>query len=528
MRHTSKKWLEIAAIALSASLVMSGCGGNAANNNTNETKPTNQGQGGASAAEAPIEIIWANNFNTPEEDGNYVQTELEKKFNVKIKNIKLERGTWKEQFSVLLASGDIPDIFPVDANETDMVQWADQGIIATIDKAEIESLMPKYAAALDSVDSGAWGVGLYNEKNWGIPKIWPGGLDGFIPGYNEAWLKNIGYSEPPKTLEELEDVLTKFVNEDPDKNGKKDTYGLIGRGKLPEQLFTSVFSAFAVSPYQFKKDASGNVVYGGITEETRSALALLSKWYKAGLIDPEFITSDNNEINIKFADQKVGMVDNGKWANFYKESGFVAKPGLEKGQIFVPGKPFTAPDGVAYSFAYGARQAPVLFGVQLEKDEKKRHKIMEILEYVSTDSEGFLLTGFGQLGVSYDMEGDLAIPKADEEVSAPKMGAGNFYNPLSSTDTSMEKHTVKQELLDLRDKITPGVTPLLDVLGPAVLTSKPKYWGNLKTLQDTFVIKAITGEANTGKDFDNFKDSWLKAGGQEVTDEVNKVLADRK
>lgn len=171
MRHTSKKWLEIAAIALSASLVMSGCGGNAANNSTNETKATNQGQGGASAAEAPIEIIWANNFNTPEEDGNYVQTELEKKFNVKIKNIKLERGTWKEQFSVLLASGDIPDIFPVDANETDMVQWADQGIIATIDKAEIESLMPKYAAALDSVDSGAWGVGLYNEKTGGSRKF---------------------------------------------------------------------------------------------------------------------------------------------------------------------------------------------------------------------------------------------------------------------------------------------------------------------------------------------------------------------
>lgn len=46
MRHTSKKWLEIAAIALSASLVMSGCGGNAANNSTNEAKATNQGQGG--------------------------------------------------------------------------------------------------------------------------------------------------------------------------------------------------------------------------------------------------------------------------------------------------------------------------------------------------------------------------------------------------------------------------------------------------------------------------------------------------
>ncbi|QYR19563.1 extracellular solute-binding protein [Paenibacillus sp. sptzw28] len=447
---------------------------------------------------------------------------------MKIKNVKLERGTWKEKFTVLLASGDIPDIFPIDANVTDMVTWADQGIIASIDPKEIETYMPNFTAALNSVDSGAWGVGLYNGKNWGIPKVWPGGLDGFIPGYNEAWLKNIGYTEPPKTLEELEDVLTKFVNEDPDKNGKKDTYGLTGRGKLTEQLFTSIFSAYGVSPYQFKKDAAGNVVYGGVTEETRSALKLLNKWYKSGLIDPEFITSDNNEINIKFANQKIGMVDNGKWGNFDKESGFVTKPGLEKGQVFLPGKPFTAPDGKAYAFAYGARQAPLLLGAQLEKDEKKRQKIMEILEYVSTNSEGYLLTGFGEKGVSYEMQGDLAVPKTGEEFAAPKFGAGNFYNPLSSTDVSMQKHTLKPELLQLKEKLSAGVTPMLDILGEAVLPTKAQNWANLKTVQDTYLIKAITGDANTDKDFDSFKASWLGAGGQAVTDEVAKVLAERK
>ncbi|MNG39339.1 hypothetical protein D3C84_1273780 [compost metagenome] len=60
------------------------------------------------------------------------------------------------------------------------------------------------------------------------------------------------------------------------------------------------------------------------------------------------------------------------------------------------------------------------------------------------------------------------------------------------------------------------------------MTSKPKYWGNLKTLQDTYLIKAITGAANTEKDFDSFKESWLKSGGQEITDEVSKVLEERK
>ncbi|MCA0755410.1 extracellular solute-binding protein [Paenibacillus sp. N4] len=528
MKDAKKKWLGMTAAALSVSLVLSGCSGNNGGNNegSNDPKPSNGAE--TPAAEAPIEITWANNFNTPEKDGNYVQTELEKKFNVKIKNVKLERGTWKEQFSVLLASGDIPDIFPIDATETDMVTWADQGIIASVDQAEIEAQMPKYAAALNSVDPGAWGVGLYNGKNWGIPKVWPGGLDGFMPGYNEAWLKNIGYSEPPKTLEELEDVLTKFVNDDPDKNGQKDTFGLTGRGKLTEQLFTSIFSAHGVSPYQYKIGADGKLVYGGITEETRAALKLLNKWYKSGLIDPEFITTDNNEINIKFANQKIGMVDNMKWGNFHKDSGFVAKPGLEKGQVIRPGSPLLAPDGKTYGFAYGARQAPVLLGKQLEEDEKKRHKIMEILEYVSTDSEGFLLTGFGQPGVSYDMQGDLAVPRPDENAAAPKLGAGNFYNPLSSIDVSMQKHTTQPDVLELKEKLSPLVVPMFDALGPAVLTSKPKYWGNLKTLQDTYLIKAITGEANTDGDFYSFKENWLRSGGQEVTDEVNKVYSERK
>jgi putative aldouronate transport system substrate-binding protein len=522
-------WLVMTSIVLSMSFVVTGCSGNngksssGSGNSENAAESTSTQEG----KEEPIEITIANNFNPPEADGNYVQKQLEKKFNIKIKNVKLERSTWKEKFTVLLASGDIPDIFPIDANETDMVRWADQGIIASIAPEEIETYMPNFTAVLNSVDEGAWGVGLYNGKNWGIPKVWPGGLDGFLPGYNEAWLKAVGYTEPPKTLAELEDVLTKFVNNDPDGNGKKDTFGLSGRGKLTEQLFTSVFSAHGVSPYQFKLDAAGKVVYGGVTEETRTALTLLNKWYKSGLIDPEFITADNNDLSAKFANQKVGMVDNMKWGNFDKNSGFIAIPGLEKGQNAVAGKPVTGPSGEVVSFAYGARQAPVLLGAQLEKDEKKRIRILQLLEYVSTTSEGFLLTMYGQMGVSYVLQGDLAVARTDKSVSIYKMGAGAFYNPLNAVDVSMTKHTMKPELIALKQKLNAGVSPMFDILGHAVLSSKAQYWDNLKTLQDTYLIQAITGEANTEKDFDKFKADWLSYGGQAVTDEVTKVLAER-
>lgn len=526
MKQSKKTWLGAASIALTLSLAITGCG-NGGGNDTSAQEPASTTTDTQTQKEAPIEITWANNFNAPEADNNYVQKQLEEKFNVKITNIKLERSTWKDKFSVLLASGQIPDIFPIDANETDMAQWADQGIIANISPDEIKTMMPNYMAALDAVDAGAWDVGDYKGKSWGIPKVWPGGLDAFMPGYNEAWLKKIGYNEPPKTLEELEDVLTKFVNNDPDGDGKKDTYGMSGRGKLPEQAFTSVFSAYGISPYEFKLGADGKVVWGGITEETRSSLKLLSKWYKGGLIDPEFITTDNNQLNEKFANQKIGMVDNMKWGNFYKESGFITKPGLDKGQTIIAGKPIVGPAGEPYGFAYGARQAPVILGVQLEKDEKKRAKIMQILDYVATNPEGWLLTVYGQKGVNYDMNGDFVTPKVEPEAAATKAGAGSFYNPLNAVDAAMSKYNTSQELLDLKAKLSPNVKPLLDVVGPAVLSTKTQYWGNLKTLEDTYIIKAVTGEADTDKAFDEFKAQWLQSGGQAVTDEVNQVYAER-
>ncbi|MDQ0874524.1 putative aldouronate transport system substrate-binding protein [Paenibacillus sp. V4I3] len=516
-----KKWLGMTSIVLSMSLIAAGCGGE------KSATQTPAGSVKPGETEKPIEITWANNFNAPEVDGNYVQKQIEAKFNVKITNVKMERTSWKDKFNVLLASGQIPDIFPVDANETDMAGWADQGVIASLNQDEIKKSMPNYIKALDSVDSSAWGVGNYKGKNWGIPKVWPAGNEGFIPGYNEAWLKKVGYNEPPKTLAELEDVLTKFVNNDPDGNGKKDTFGLSGRGKLPIQMFTSVFSAYGVSPYQFKLDASGKVVYGGVTEETRSALKLLNKWYKGGLIDPEFITTDNNQLNEKFAAQKIGMVDNMKWGNFYKQSGFITKPGLDKGQQIIAGKPVIGSAGKSYGFSYGALQAPVLLGAQLEKDEKKRTKIMQILDYVATNPEFWLLTVYGQKDVNYDMDGDFVTARTTPEAIAPKAGAGSFYNPLNAVDTSMTKYTTNKELLDLKAKLNVGYEPLKDILGVAILSTKAKYWANLQTLEDAYLIKAVTGEADTDKAFDDFKANWLKSGGQEMTDEVTKVYAER-
>ena len=46
--------------------------------------------------------------------------------------------------------------------------------------------------------------------------------------------------EVPETLEDYEKVLTAFVEQDPDRNGKKDTAG------MAERAFGAVFGAYGM------------------------------------------------------------------------------------------------------------------------------------------------------------------------------------------------------------------------------------------------------------------------------------------
>ncbi|MEK8215286.1 extracellular solute-binding protein [Paenibacillus sp. FSL L8-0463] len=514
-------------LAMSVSLIVSGC---SSNGNNKAAKENNAGEAANAGKEAPIEITLANNWNKPKADNNYVQKFLEQKFNVKFKNVTFETATWKEQFNVMLASGEIPDIISVDGTVGDMVQWADQGILASISKEEIKQYMPKYTADVESVDPNAWDPGSYNGKNWGVPKVWGEGATGFVPAFNGQWLKAVGYNEPPKDLTELEDVLTKFTNNDPDGNGKKDTYGLTGRGKDAQaQLFNTVFAAYGVAPYQFKLDADGKVTYGAVTEEARNALKLLNKWYKAGIIDPEFITDGNGEIQTKFISLRTGLIETGMWHHLY-DDGYFGLVSKDKGIELVPGVPFTGPDGKKYAMANGALQPPLLFGAQLEKDEAKRIRILQILEYVTSDDEGYLTTAFGEKGNSYNLEGDLAVitEAATGTELMGELGTG-FYNPFGGKVNSMMKHHYSPEKLTYKEKLTnvEGLTVLTDLMQSTVMTTKAQYEAILNTLQAQYYIKAISGESNTDKDFDDFRSQWLNSGGQTELDEAQKIYEER-
>lgn len=113
MKHWKRLGLSA---ALSISLVAAGCSGGSSGNETAETDK--QGE------DKPIVIMTnASTWDIPTEDGNPTQKYLEERYNVKFVNM---RGN-DENFKVMVASGEIPDILPHNISEADMTNWARQG-----------------------------------------------------------------------------------------------------------------------------------------------------------------------------------------------------------------------------------------------------------------------------------------------------------------------------------------------------------------------------------------------------------------
>jgi putative aldouronate transport system substrate-binding protein len=472
-----------------------------------------------------MEISWAGLY-PPNDNNSKVQQYLEKKFNVKFKNMKFDRSNWASQFNVKIAAGEIPDFFIYEGGLT-VQTLQKQGVLAEIKIEEIQKYMPKYTKSVLELEPTIWTVGNVEGKNYGIPQTFPPGATPFLPAYNGKWLKAIGYNEPPKTIKEFEDVMYKFRNNDPDGNGKKDTYGLSARGKDQNgfYFFNSVFGAFGVNPYQWNPDKNGNLQFGMITEESRQAFKLLSKWYKDGVIDPEFVTEDEPKRRQNWVNGRYGYLDGGLWYHYLPGIGAYSADFKIKNpdSDVVVGPILSGPNGPGVGLAQGVKQQPFSMGIQVEKDEKKRIKILQILEALSTDDEVYLYASYGEKGVDWDLKNGVPAMINPDYNDAAKLGAsiggGFFYSFFKTKSPLMDKYSYSQAELDMREKWTKGHKITVNQYPPDTKTKTEHP--NLGKMQSEFFLKFILGQVDLDKGFDDFVMQWKKEGGDDTTEAAN-------
>lgn len=509
-------------------MMLSAC--NSGNNNSgasstppspSNTTSSTPSASGSPQAEEPVSLLWLS-FDGPESDDTPVQKFLEERFNVKIENMRVDRTSWREHLNIRLATKEIPDLFFLWSGD-EILEYSNQGMLAELPLELIKEKMPKYAASVDELSPALWNTTVVDGKNFAIPLYWLEGKTPFLPAYNGDWMKAVGIEKVPETFEEYEQLLYAFAQKDPDKNNKQDTYGISARGKdsIATLAFNSVFAAYGTNPSAWLKAEGGGLEYGLTSERAREALKTLNKWYKDGVIDKEFLTTDYAKLRQDFATRRTGAIDAGMW-NSYAVAIEPEFKGQNPNTELVIGKPLVGPYGDNAGFSWGVKNNFVGMGIQVASDQQKMDKLFEILEALATDEEVYLTTYYGIEGEHYDMVNGVPTPKeqyVNTTERGAKIGASNYYNVFATKSSYMAQYDLPGNQAEYKKRVTEGLPAFNNEL--IFIAPEAAQYPDLNRIRDEFIIKAITGEVNLDQGFDDFVKTWKSSGGEALTKAVN-------
>ncbi|UVI28813.1 extracellular solute-binding protein [Paenibacillus spongiae] len=517
-------------------LLLSGCGGNSNSEapKNQENAQSNDGGDSDGAAEKMKLNFWTYYPEQTKTDG-YFMNFLKSKFDFEAEFYVASSDTAKEKLNLAIASGDIPDWWKsLSFQEYDKL--IKQDVVAEIKLEDLEQYAPKYMAFLKKIlGDDPFKYLRRDGKIYGLPGIWDLAPHGNVVGFREDWLKKVGITKTPETLEEMEEALKRFRNDDPDGNNKQDTYGITGTAGGIGDLFSFVFGAYGVYPGAFTED-NGKIVRGDILPGAKEALTVLNRWYSEGLIDPEFIVHKANNVQDKLVQEKAGAVGT-YWFGLAQDGVFCCndiyatlhKKNPEASFAMIPGP--TGPDG-----NFGMLQGNALFGVdimfgkQLENDRDKMIKYLQVFEFTSFEVESKIAQTFGEEGKTFKKTADGEfeyIKPYDDQKERWKYGFDGAYSvPGGWNDDYSEElasfATKDKSMLPLRSQLMELGTGKYDILGPIDRPIYNDYKERLDKMTMQTFIDMITGKKPVSE-FDSFVAEWNKIGGDKVMAEAQQA-----
>lgn len=495
--------------------------------NTEQQKPTK------------LEWLAYNCYAQPDQDSDVVKL-LEKELNIDFDIWYVDGERYGEIMGTRFASGDMPDIMRI-RNSNVISSYVKQGILAPITE-DFWDRMPTFKAVVEKYNNGSTEFldCMVEGQQYAFKRP---NLQGDNPTalvWRLDWLNNVNINKVPKTLEEFEEAAYAFKNNDPDCNGQQDTYALSNTG------LSAIFGAFGPIPMkEFRSKGSQNLFYmlkddqiafACTQPEMKEALAVLQKWYKDGIIDPEFVTGENIAgywaTSQAFENSKVGVTGMAmpyhwmpKTIGVQKDGGCLeafkaVNPGKEYGTDVIIGESIVGPEGASGTHKWGAYGIEAI-GItsKAAQDSAKIEAIARTFEVLCADYELSELATSGIEGVHYEDNGDGTVTMLEpytEQSEAIKAGLGVINSGLN------------EELVFNRNKIINGFmqevksTGYSDILVPPT-EAADTYLEDLKTFTLKAYISMITGEKPVSY-FDEFVEEFNKKGGQQIIDEINAAI----
>ncbi|WP_409345023.1 extracellular solute-binding protein [Paenibacillus sp. MBLB4367] len=539
------------ALLLALSTVLAACSSDKKPEAAESSPPPKTDPGSSSKYDPPIEVTTVSNYtslvkfaNGDDINNNMWTRYIQDKLGIKVtrKWATTSGEELQQKTNLMIASGDIPDFFA--AEPLQFKQLSQAGLIEDLTAVyekyapeRVKQLMQEAgpevlkSATIDGKLMAIPWTGLQRES---VPVVW----------IRSDWMKKLNLSEP-KTMNDLLKISAAFVEQDPDGNNKKDTFGIM----LDKDLYylTGLLNGFHAYNNIWTKDASGKLAFSSIQPEMKTALGKLQEIFKAGHIDPEFAVKNGEKAIETIGANKVGIFFSDRGGAAYPAS--TSLPNVEWNSYPVPSiddKPVKLQHDLnVYGFYW-----------VVKKGSKNPEALLKILDvfldkfYFTTSDE--------------DYKTFIAPPGDPNPVWF--LAPAKMYRPLNNLDSYQQVNAVLSGKKKLAE-ITPQQRAIYDRIMKYKAGDQSLWWesaqnssegsgrileqylkndqfmpnqftttpttamvskqANLTAMMLETFTKIIMGTAPVSE-FDNFVASWKKLGGDEITKEVNDWFATQK
>lgn len=477
-----------------------------------------------SSKKIKIELMQGAWIGTPRGDDDPYKKWLDETFNVDFVLNPVQNFT--DQIMVRFSSDDHPD----------MISYSDKNLMFNIyNQGVLLSDWNKYSEKVPTVFNGLSEQQIKALSTDGklIALSAPSNPANWSFKIRKDWLTNLGI-EVPKTPEELLEVARKFTQNDPDKNGKNDTYAFTSAGgKTAIGEIGNLVNMWGPSGYYLGSDnKASHPIIDGNWQKTLDFVRIL---VEEKLIDPDWFTISWNDRKPKLFKGTYGIAwYPGVLANETENGSGNTGATVDWWQTMAMPK---GSDNGGKILAGGLFNSLRTVTAAAEKDPEKMDRILQIIESTAYPNDGYWKQRWG-----IDIDGFKVQDAGDgykfiNVTGKEGVNKRGYYNGgnLGLYDWGFSIATRGDLVIEGSTDTLAGATKTelemdkacaqLPTYGSEgqIITLDAKILDELSKLQAEFDYKYIMGQEN---DFDAFKEKWLKAGGQQLLDDATKQFAE--
>ncbi|UOQ83733.1 extracellular solute-binding protein [Gracilibacillus salinarum] len=344
------------------------------------------------------------NLHTPEVPEEKVLNKIEEKTDTDIEIQWVPDNNYEDRLNTAFATSSLPDAVFL-KNQTSFVQFRDameDGQFWEVGKYldEFENLSKLKDNILDNT--------LVNGKQYTLYQGRPLSRQGII--YRKDWAENLGL-EAPTTTEEFMEMARAFTEDDPDGNGKDDTFGVTDRSDLVYGAFKTVSSWFGTPNNWGEKD--GQLLPEFMFDEYIQTMDFFREMHQNGYINQDFPVTSKPDQQEFFKNGTAGIYvgSMGDVQSLYEDA-VALNPDIKFG---VQNK-IAGPDGEYGVWAIPGYGSLIMFPKSSVETEEELKKILGFFDQMMTP-EISNLSYWGIEGEHYSVKDGRALPVDDNELT---------------------------------------------------------------------------------------------------------------